>query len=78
MATPISAVSGIIAHLNELKVACGVGSRIWPDLYGRGMRVEECSDGMVEVYGSAQEFEDLASVVTRGEGRFPTEDLAAV
>ncbi|WP_328406885.1 Imm32 family immunity protein [Nocardia sp. NBC_00403] len=42
------------------------------------MRVEEFSDGMVDVSGSAEEFEGLAAVVARGEGRFETEDLAAV
>ncbi|MFD3461559.1 hypothetical protein ACFWVM_17745 [Nocardia fluminea] len=42
------------------------------------MRVEEFSDGMVDVSGSAEEFEGLAAVVAWGEGRFETEDLAAV
>ncbi|WP_433678537.1 hypothetical protein [Nocardia sp. CA-119907] len=42
------------------------------------MRVEEFSDGMVDVGGSVEEFEDLAALVARGEGRFETEDLVAV
>ncbi|GAA5061928.1 Imm32 family immunity protein [Nocardia callitridis] len=42
------------------------------------MRVEKLSDGMVDVRGTAEEFDDLAAVVARGEGRFETEDLAAV
>ncbi|MFE3257092.1 hypothetical protein [Nocardia sp. NPDC059229] len=42
------------------------------------MRVEEFSDGMVDVSGTAEQFEGLAAVVARGEGRFEIEDLAAV
>lgn len=42
------------------------------------MRIEEFHDGMVDVRGSAAEFEGLAAVVTRGEGRFETENLVAV
>ncbi|MEV0030639.1 hypothetical protein [Nocardia sp. NPDC050793] len=42
------------------------------------MKVEKFSDGMVDVSGSAEEFEGLAAVVARGDGTFETEGLAAV
>ncbi|WP_169815322.1 Imm32 family immunity protein [Nocardia yamanashiensis] len=42
------------------------------------MRVEEFSDGMVDISGAASEFVELAAVVVRGEGRVETEELVAV
>lgn len=42
------------------------------------MRVDGFSDGMVDISGSAEEFEGLAAVVARGVGRFETEELMAV
>lgn len=42
------------------------------------MRVEVFHDGMVDIRGSAADFEGLAAVVARGEGRFETENLTAV
>ncbi|MFD6223059.1 Imm32 family immunity protein [Nocardia asteroides] len=42
------------------------------------MRVEEFEDGMVDVSGSAEEFEALAAVVVRGAGRIETEALTAI
>ncbi|MGX1807886.1 hypothetical protein ACWIGI_19370 [Nocardia sp. NPDC055321] len=42
------------------------------------MRVEQSSDGVVEISGSAEELDGLAAVVARGAGRFETEELTAI
>ncbi|MEU0544811.1 hypothetical protein [Nocardia sp. NPDC005978] len=42
------------------------------------MRVEQSSDGVVEISGSAEELDGLAAVVARGAGRFVTEEITAI